>query len=279
MRLKTLLLLSLLSITCLAETADEHTPHYFIEISSGYSYSTQACLKVNKKEWDPSPQGYSSRIGSSPLYQAAIGYQDSSWYSLQLSASYRPDYSYQRFQTSKARTTPGYIGTKTRYFKLSSTALMADIYVNKFAEHWKIAIEELHLKTAPFMGAGIGIAYNNLYDFHSTTPSQPADGTTPAFTIPPRAYSLENNTIRQSFAAQLMLGFSGKLFGYIHYELGYRFFCGGRFESNDYAYALKTPLVVNEGGSSEWITTAEPSSFWRGTLLANECFLGCYGRF
>jgi hypothetical protein len=275
------LALSALMLTS-ALFAESCVDRFFVEVQSGYSSSMDASISAGD-DWDPSPEGYSRDIGGSAYYQMGFGYAHSPCWALQFNASYRPGYTYEQFQTSTAINTPNFLGTKTRYFNLSSTTFMADLTWNKFSDYYRYCFDCVNMWVSPFIGAGIGVSYNNLYNFHSKVPSQFIDGPgTNDVSIPPRVYSIENNFVRQAFAAEGYVGIATQLFCCLNVQLGYKIFYGGVFESNDYVYASKSSLLVVPdpvNGTGEFITVAKPATPWKGSLLANEFFMGIYGRF
>ena len=227
-----------LSICLLASAfavrAAEDVERFYVGAQAGYSASMKAKICADPSFWDASPEGYNARIGSSAFYQTSLGYQRCSMFAFQVSATYRPGYDYCRFQTSTATSTTLFLGTKTRFFKLSSLAFMADVFINKLGEHYSWESCNGCLRVAPFIGGGVGVAYNNLYDFHSVVPAQPAGtGTTanyPLYAIPSRVYSMENPYVKQSFAAQGAVGIVARAWEKLNVEVGYRFFYGGKIQ-------------------------------------------------
>lgn len=286
----------LLLVSAFVAKADE-MDRFYVGAQAGYSGSMKAKFCADPAFWDASPEGYNARLGNSAFYQSSLGYQHCSWLAFQVSANYRPGYEYCKFQTSAAADTTGFIGTKTRYLKLSSLAFMADIFVNKLGEHYSWESCGGCLTVAPFIGAGVGVAYNNLYDFHSVVPAQPAStgltpNTYPTNAIDSRVYSMMNPYVKQSFAAQGAVGLVARAWEKLNVEVGYRFFYGGKIQTNNYGYQFKSGAVVNQPqvtvtatgavvakANSEFVPFAQENTPWYGKLMANEFFVGIFGTF
>jgi hypothetical protein len=268
---------------------------FYVGAQAGYSGSMKAkfCAPAF---WDASPEGYNAHLGNSAFYQSSLGYQHCSWLAFQVSANYRPGYEYCKFQTSTAVDTNLFLGTKTRFLKLSSLAFMADIFVNKLGEHYSWESCGGCLTVAPFIGAGVGVAYNNLYDFHSVVPAKAASiglsSGYPANAIGSRVYSMMNPYVNQSFAAQGAVGLVACAWEKLNVEVGYRFFYGGKIQTNNYGYQFKSEAVVNQqqvtvngtgavvvNANSEFVAIAQESPPWYGKLMANEFFVGIFGTF
>lgn len=226
----------------------DQAKNVFITVGSGYSWSTHPDISVDTSFWDASPQGYNSSLGNSAIFNAEAGYIANPWLSFGLGVSYRGDYSYSQFQTSTAMNTPGFSSDKTRYFDLNSTALMANLYLNKFGNtHYLNYQFTPTIGIHPFVGAGIGVAYNEMTDFHSVL-----DNGTDVSSV------MADNT-EKSFAYQAMAGLMLELNKALSIDAGYRYFNGGDIQSNDYLQTATGASVV--------------APAWTGTLQSNEVFL------
>jgi len=226
----------------------------FLSIGGGYSWSEKASIRASSIDWDPAPQGYNSNVKQSEVYTAGIGYHFSVPVSILFETGYRPSFKYSRYQSSVASGTPGFLGVKTRHFRLSSLAFLFDAFLNKRGDvfNWK---PSALFTIAPFIGAGLGVSYNNVYDFHSVQPIPPGKKAHPI-------HSIENNKVHAAFAGQVLAGFVFKVSKRFSFDLGYRWFYGGKFLSNNY-------LIDVSLGS----TYPESTTQWKGVLRANEIFL------
>jgi len=228
--------------------AADHTKNVFITLGSGYSWSTHADISVDTSFWDPSPQGYNSSLGNSSIFNAEAGYIFNPLLSFGLGVSYRGDYSYSQFQTSSAAATPGFNGDKTRYFDVNSTALMANLYLNKFGDtHYLNYQFTPTMSIHPFIGAGIGVAYNQMTNFHSVL----GNGTD--------VVSLMADNTEKSFAYQAMVGLALELNKTVSIDGGYRYFNGGDIQSSNY---------LEPGTAAPVVAPA-----WTGKLQSNEVFV------
>ena len=250
MKLKTInvLLLSLASSVVYAGTMgpmDNFNPSLYFKVGSGGSYSMSAGINnPNPAYWDASPQGYNGDVGQSALYSAAIGYNYSQLISTDFEYIYRPSFNYTKYQTSTATNTIFFNGDKTRYFNLESNSLMWNIYL-----HGKGYSDTLtyHLYdnffVEPFIGGGIGAAFNTVSNFHSIL----STGSVKA---------IEANNLMTSLAWQFTAGVN--FFNHDHLSLGtgYRYYNGQQFSSNSY--------IIN---------TQDTAPNWTGTIQANEFFI------
>lgn len=223
----------------------------FISIGGGYSWTNNADISADTSFWDPAPQGYNGSIGNSSILNAEVGYIVNPLFSFGFGASYRGDYSYSRFQASSSASTAGAGANKTRFFDLDNTSIMADLYFNKFGNqnYFNYCIIP-HTYIHPFIGAGIGVAYNHMSNFHSVL----ANGTNPA-----EVSAVETDYTRKSFAYEAMTGLMLVLSHTVSIDGGYRYFNGGKFQSNTF--------VASQANGSPLEGPA-----WTGKLTANEVF-------
>lgn len=223
--------------------------HVFITVGSGYSWSQSADISVDTSVWDASPQGYDNNVSNSLILDAEAGYIINSLLSVGAGLSYRGDYQYSQFQTSTASATPGFIGDKTRFFDLNNTAVMGNLYLNKFGAHHYLDYHFTHaINIFPFAGAGVGVGYNNMTNFHSEVPTTGSVGV---------ASVMPDNT-EKSLAYQAMVGLVLEINSTLSFDGGYRYFNGGNFKSNNY---------IPNG------TPPETAPAWTGNLSANEAFV------
>ncbi|HEY4832621.1 MAG TPA: hypothetical protein VIH61_08705 [Waddliaceae bacterium] len=227
---------------------------FFISMGWGYSWSPKIDLDVDTNVWDPAVQGYNGNIGNTELYSVGFGYHFCPLFSLALEFDYRPKFKYKKFQTSTASTTPGFIGTTTRFFRLSNWSYTLNLYLNKQGRFWACNYW-CDRSVAPFLGAGLGVSYNTVHDFHSVSPIPAGASFAPV-------HSIMQARTATSFTGQVMAGLVSYLTERLSAELGYRRFYGGRFFTNNYV------VDVPSGFTSPIQVPA-----WRGHLHANEVYL------
>ncbi|MBA2653464.1 MAG: outer membrane beta-barrel protein [Gammaproteobacteria bacterium] len=224
----------------------------YFKLETGCSHSRYTDINVDPRIWDAAIQGYGNDLGCSEFYGAAIGYQINPLLGADFSVIRRPSFEYQKFQTPPSADTPNFLGTKTRYFDFQDTSIMFNLTL--YAAGLSDCLT-LHVGRSafiqPFIGAGLGIAYNTVENFHSVLGDDPN-----AFLAPVSSIMLEET--KSAFAWQLNAGLelvSGQNW---HAGVGYRYFDGGRFNSNDF--------VINE-------ILSQKVSPWQGDFRSNEGFV------
>ena len=234
---------------------DTFNPSLYLKVGSGGSWSMNSDIQPDNTVWDRAFQGYNANLGSTALYSAAIGYNLNPLWSFDFDYIYRPSYQYYKYQDFFPNTanTANYSSvSRTRVFNLASNSLMANAYLHGKGLSDSLAWNVGSCYTLePFIGAGLGVAFNTLYNFHSES----VDG---------EAKAIMNDNFRTSFAWQLSAGLN--LFNDSHFNLaaGYRYYNGGTFTSNNYAWYSP----VNGVGAYSEITSP-----WKGSLQANEFFV------
>lgn len=201
----------------------EFNPSLYFKVGSGGSYSMNTNLKANPFSWDSSFEGVNGRVGQTAIYSAAIGYNFSPLMSFDFEYIYRPSYSYAKYQTFPTTTsfpTPNYLSTsRTRYFNLQSNSLMANLYF-----HGRGISENLiwhtnyGLNIEPFIGGGLGVAFNTVTNTYSTLSTG-------------RTQSFLQDTLRTSIAWQLSAGLNFYNDGRFNLGAGYRYYNGETFNS------------------------------------------------
>ena len=152
------------------------------------------------------------------------------------------------------------IPSNTKYFNLTSNSLMfsGTLYAkgleNTHPELAKHLVKEIdgYGYIQPIIGGGIGVSYNTVTNFHTIF-----DGT---------EYNdaAVQDTSIFSFAWQLNAGIDWQITNRFSFDIGYRYFNAGRFNSGDALYIRATPTggVLNP----TWIPG------WISNLSANEIF-------
>ena len=216
----------------------------YIKLGSGGSYSMNANTKVSATYWDASPQGYNGTVGSTAIYSAAFGYNYSPMLSGDVEFIYRPAYSFSKFQTSTAVGTINFNGDKTRNFDLQSNSVMANLYLHGSGISDSLKMNVMNMLTiAPFIGGGLGVAFNDMNSFYSAR----TNGVYAA---------IEQDNFRTALAWQLSAGLELMSAGPFDFAAGYRYYNGGTFSSSTFL-----------------IDTQTYQSPWKGTVQANEFFI------
>lgn len=241
-------LIGLLCITTAAVAAD-YNPFY-IQTSAGASFSMQAKVSnIDFTIWDPANEGYDTRIGNTPTFGLGLGYNVNPWASLLASWDWRGIYNYKKNQTQVIGSNPiDPLGAKTRYFDIKNSNLMLTFIANCSQ------LNNMHFDfnngaiLTPFIGVGLGIAKNDLSNFYSITPDAP---------------NLHRNYLNSqttySLAAQGITGLSLLLNKQIGVDLGYKFYYGGRCNTNTMIIdPIDDPLATPP---------------WKTNLLTNEIFV------
>jgi hypothetical protein len=224
----------------------------------GASLSLNTNMKTDSNFWDPSPQGYNATLGTSEFYEGGLGYNFSSAISVELVNTYRPSFTYRKVQTPVGGDTPGFLGGKTRYFDLQNNTSVVTVILHgaglSKSLAWPIGTTSL---LQPFAGVGLGISYTTVSNFHSEPFSPPADA--PKRDLPSVA-SIMTPYTSYSLAYQALLGLELNHKN-ISLGLGYRYFNGGQFQSNNY--------IIDPVSGYNYPTASPP---WKGSLAANEIF-------
>ena len=121
---------------CPVQSAEpEKKPHpckdqgFYIKLGSGPSFANEAEIKAPLSIWDTAAEGYNGSLGTAPIILAGLGY-DSPFVSTDITASYRPNYNYKKYQTPTTTDTIGELGSTTRRFTLDVASIMETIYLN-----------------------------------------------------------------------------------------------------------------------------------------------------
>jgi opacity protein-like surface antigen len=233
---------------------------FYLKLGVGGSFSRDANLKVDTRSWDPSPDGYNANLGDTAFYEVGFGYVFSPLWNIEVAGTARPSFEYEKFQRAVANNTNiGALGDKTRKFKLSNQSLMFNLVLDTLGlstDQWVYDFGN-NRQLRPVFAAGIGVAYNKVYDFHSVTQNVVQSG--PPVVV--NVASIMNENRHSDFAWQLLAGLRLTCHERVTVDLNYRYFNGGTFKSNDYTIDLPVGAGTNQPISS-------PP--WEGKLKANE---------
>lgn len=245
---------------CCAEAKNKER-RAFLKIVSGASFSQKINPSVDTPIWDPSPEGYNSRLGTAPIIGGGFGYHFFDFLSGDITLSYRWNYKYSKFQTNALPpTTPGALPSRTRKFDLDSTSLMFNARLHgRGVKGLYYAVDCAGSYIAPILGGGIGFTYHKVRNFHSQI--APTSLTTPSR----GAVSIgTSSATRTSFTYQFEAGIEYKYKETWGLTTGYRWFDAGKF---------KTPNHIVGGtglpGSPVVGVVVPP---WTGRLRAHEVF-------
>lgn len=244
------ILLSGVGFLCLTNAARAGDQSFYGQLSTGVSFSKKANISnVDYAIWDPANEGYKSRLGNVLFFGLGLGYNINLWSSLLASWDWKGIYNYRKHQTQIVNSDSiNPLGKKTRYFDIENNNLMFTLIINGSQ------LNNIHIDfnngliLAPFIGAGLGVAENDLTGFYSLVSATEEQH---------RSYMHRKTSY--SLAAQGIAGFSLSLNKTIGFDLGYRFYYGGKFKTNT---VIMDPLYTD-------IITPP----WKGSLFTNELFL------
>lgn len=225
---------------------------WFLEFGSGISWSNNANITADPIRWNPSPDGYNSRLGTVPLYTAGIGYIINPLISADVNYTFRGIYKYKKHQVSTESNVQNPLGNRTRYFNLNSNALMFNVtlYGQGLSDRLTYEMDSFGV-IQPIIGGGVGVSYNTMSNFHMVLDSNSA------------VTSVMQDYTKSSFSWQLNAGLEWKKDRF-SFDLGYRYFNAGSFKSNN-------ALITRTNDAGTPITTNTIPA-WSSTLSANEIY-------
>ncbi len=239
-----------LSSACIKTLANYDNLYLIAGVGGSFTRCADICVDLNF--WDAAVEGYNAQLGKSELYTIGLGYQAHAALRTTFEASFRPSLSYCKFQTGINEGEANFLGNKTRYFNLSNASLMFNAYIDGAGITPGLDLNigcDFHIQ--PFIGAGIGLSYNKIYNFHSVT-------TTLANAISYTVGSAMVSTKHRTFSWQAFAGLEVARTSFCSLDIGYRYFDGGKIKSNNWALAVLPP---------------QTTSPWTGKLRANEFFV------
>lgn len=227
---------------------EDASPWYGL-IQTGYAYSFDAGISnPDPLFWDAAAQGYNANLGGSPFL--GVGFGRSILYYLRVEAAYTyfQGFHYQKFQSGSSGTA-GFTGSKrNRYFDLDHQNVMFNfsLYPEKHC-YFSLA----RLDVSPYIGLGLGAGFSRVMNFHTVAYSEGVGSTT----------SIGTKTNRTALAWQ---GFAGIRLhpsrSCMNFDLGYRYYDGGRFQGPNFVYANTKDLQGNPTSGKAW----------RGKLRTNQ---------
>jgi hypothetical protein len=236
---------------------------WFVEFGTGASFSNSASINYHPSYniWPVPTTTYDGSLGTVPIYMAGIGYTVSPLLKIDASYSYRGIYKYAKHFEYLNNGAGNNSAPNTRYFNLTSNSLMfsATLYAKglegSHPELMNRLVKEIdgYGYIQPIIGGGIGVSYNTVTNFH---------------TIIDNTYWMTNAKQDSTFAAfawQLNAGLDWQVTERFSFDVGYRYFNAGRFNSAD--------ACINRINSTtgSFVTPAW-SPNWQAILSANEVY-------
>jgi opacity protein-like surface antigen len=236
---------------------------FYVKAGTGLTVPLKAIIHAPAAEWDPSPQGYDSHLGSKFMLSAGLGYDFPWMFSMDVTGTYRFNYHYNHFQTAVDEGTPGFLGNKTRTFDLDIGTFMVNAYFSGRGVpcmNWNFGIFSINIY--PFLGFGVGGNQLTISNFRSISlPSVRGLCSTNTPSLDPSFGSENQYTERFNFAYQLFIGLEAKFCDAWALSCGYRWFDAGRFKGPRY--------LRDQCGFAQDIGNNE----WRINVSANEFFI------
>lgn len=223
----------------------------YIALTAGDSDSMQANVTASPPYWDTTSEGYNNNVGASEVFGASIGYVFNPLFRVEIGADHRHSFKYSQRQTAENANV---FDERTRYFNLNNTTIMSTVFINGSGISDKAFAENKTFMIDPFVGVGLGLAFNTVDNLHSVEDA--SQGTT-ATTHKVFSFMVAPRTTRV-LAYQFIAGFDIKTDQKLAFGVNYRYLDAGRFESNNY---------IGDGALSGM--TVSP---WKGTLRTNEVY-------
>ncbi|STX39059.1 outer membrane protein [Legionella feeleii] len=230
---------------------------WYLVGGAGYSHSRDANITVDHQVWDSAVGGYSDDLGSAPLLFFGVGRQISDYFRLDVRGERRGDYHYSNPQTGVS-STPGFTGdSRIRKFKLTSEALMLNGWLDLGVLSDRLMWQSGSFAIQPFVGAGIGVNYSKVHDFH--TIGLP-------FGNRNEIASVNQLVTGSEFAWRASAGLSAQLTERSIVSVGYNYFDGGDIPFP--SYILSSTSAPNASLGRTGVSTPP----WNGKFRANEVY-------
>lgn len=219
-------------------------------IGTGYSWTLLPGINnPNPSEWDASAEGYNSSLGNRGFYTFEIGKQVQHYVDVSLMYLNHETFNYQMYQQGIS-STEGFTGDqRNRFFNLNNRALLVSGFLHPDHNWYRISTVSL----SPFIGGGVGYALNQIDNFYTVGTINVA-GTAVGSTS-----SIGNQVSTNSFAWQASAGLSIQPINHFSFDIGYRYYDGGNFNTSNVIYSDADGLGI-----------ATP---WSGKLASNQLFI------
>lgn len=222
-------------------------PYRYIGVEFGGSWSMKSGIKTDPSSWDPAKQGYNANLGKTPIYGFIFGYHFIDFFRADIHYQYRPSFTYEKEQENISGA-----GDKIRNFDLENIAIMFNGYLQASGLSCLGCFNLCGIVIDPFIMGGVGISYNTISSFYSES-----------LDFPGEIFSMMADKQTSAFSWQAGIGLDFR-FCCSTISLGYRYFYGGEFKSND--YLLDDP----DGTTMKFQGITAP--VWKGKVKANEFF-------
>ncbi len=236
----------------------ESSPWY-IAVNVGYSFAMDANISVNPAIWDNATQGYSDNLGATTAVGLGIGTYIGNAFHIDLRGERRGDYKYSKFQTGSSAT-PGFTGdVRTRSFKVTSNALMLSGWLD-LGTFWNNLVWNVGaVSLQPFVGAGVGVNYMDVHDFHTVGAGFGSMGRY-------QIGSINSSSTGSDVAWHGAAGLSAQITPKATLSVGYNYFDGGKLSFPSYIDSSTSSPDAALGRNGVTVTP------WKGRLQANEVF-------
>jgi opacity protein-like surface antigen len=203
---------------------------------------------------------FNPTISSSAMFDLGFGYQFNNWFRADITGEYRGGATFQTLEMLADPTILAGNATGQQY---------ADFYRANLSSYIAMVNGYVDLGTwygvTPYVGAGVGLAYNKLFGLTDTGYAYPGNGNQ----YPTGGYSSDGG--KTDFAWALMTGLSFNVTQNLKLELGYRYLDYGRFTSGASHCLTTTPPIgfsTNACGGSSYVV------YSKNDLASNDFRLG-----
>lgn len=217
---------SLCSVPCCqpCEPCCDNRAYFKFSGGATFPIKPNVCAPVGDV-WDPAVQGYNSKFRNRVNFGIAFGCEVGPSGAVEVSATYRGQFKYKKFQTVPAGAISD-LQAKTRRFNLESMTAMGSLFFyGRYFDCLTFNCGSFNIY--PVIGAGFGMSRVLIWDFRSTG--------LPSVDKPLLAFSSENEyTVRWKFAYQMSGGLEFRYCECWAIGVSYRWFDAGRLSGPRY---------------------------------------------
>lgn len=206
---------------------------YYIRAELGESFSRCANTCIPGHIWDEVNEGYNNNLGKAPLAGFAFGVNLGNMVSLGVNYTYRGPFHYKKYQTPIVAVenivNDTLVVARTRYFDFENNSYLIELFANRMGIASEYCWDFFYGSIAPYIGFGLGWSRNIVSNFHSVEDNTVSIG------------SFHSNGIASTMSYKATKSFSWSFSVGIEYNcdcldlsIGYRYFDGGKFKSNNY---------------------------------------------
>ncbi len=230
---------------------------FYLYGAGGGTFPRCADICVDTDFWPDVEEGYDSDFGNTGFLEYGLGYEWCDWFSLIATGQYRGTLDFCISQSDipfDTSLTNSGTDSGTRFFSLDTHTFMLSALLDVTSacgcEDWDISF---------VVGGGIGATNFHVFDFHTVLDTPDDNGDRPVMDI-------AITTSNYDFSAQAFAGLEYTTCDWFQIGVGYRFFHGGDFCTNDY--------VINSFKDIDGNAIEVPA--WQGRLQAHEVYLYFY---